>query len=473
MTVKKFSSMAAAFAVLLMAVSWALSAEETISFGRFGEVTLYAGNPRPARVALFVSGDGGWNKGVVDMARAMTGMDALVVGIDITRFLARLAAAPEKCVYPAADFEMLSKYVQKLRDFPDYVQPLLVGYSSGATLVYALLAQAPPGTFAGAVSLGFCPDLPLKKPLCKGYGLEWRAGPGGKGVVFLPVPRLAAPWIALQGTIDQVCDAASTRAYVGQVEQGEIIMLEHVGHGFSVQRNWLPQFLQACQKVFTPAPAAAPLARAEAAPAPVADLPLVEVLPDRWQKEYMAVVVSGDGGWAAIDRSIGNALAASGVGVVGFNSLKYFWKKRTPAEAGRDLQRLLDHYLPAWKKKQAVLVGYSLGADVLPFMVNGLSPAARSAVRLVALLGPSREVDFEFHLSDWLGSFSHGSSRPVRPEVEKLRGLPILCFYGEDESDSLCHDLDPGLARCIPLRGGHHFGGDYQSIAAAILDAGK
>jgi type IV secretory pathway VirJ component len=106
-------------------------------------------------------------------------------------------------------------------------------------------------------------------------------------------------------------------------------------------------------------------------------------------------------------------------------------------------------------------------------MINGLRSASRAEVRLIALLGPSREVDFEFHLSDWLGSFSHRSSRPVRPEVEKLRGLPLLCFFGEDESDSLCHDLDSGLARCIPLSGGHHFGGNYQSIAAAILDACK
>jgi type IV secretory pathway VirJ component len=455
-------------ALLLVAASCFLPAQEVIQFGRFGKVALYAGNPWPAHVALFISGDGGWNKGVVDMARAMAGMDTLVAGIDINHFLKQLARAPESCSYPAADFEMLSKTIQKLKNFPDYVPPLLVGYSSGATLAYALLAQAPPSTFAGAISLGFCPDLPLKKPFCRGYGLEWQAGPRGKGVIFLPLRRLSAPWIVLQGWIDRVCDAASTRAYVRQVEPAEIVMLENVGHGFAVRKNWLPQFQQACQKMFAPPPP-----QAEAVPTPVADLPLVELVPEKWQKDFLVVVVSGDGGWAAIDRSIGNALANSGAGVVGFNSLKYFWKKRTPEEAGRDLQRLLDHYQAAWDKKQVVLVGYSLGADVLPFMINGLRPASRAGVRLVALLGPSREVDFEFHLSDWLGNFSHGSSMPVRPEVEKLRGLPLLCFFGEDESDSLCHDLGPSLARCIPLGGGHHFGGDYQGITAVILDACK
>jgi type IV secretory pathway VirJ component len=444
-----------------------LPAEEVVNFGRFGKVTLYADSPRPAHVALFISGDGGWEKGVLNMAQTLARMDTLVAGIDINHYLKQLALAPEACSYPAADFEMLSKYIQKLKDLPDYVQPLLIGYSSGATLAYALLAQAPPSTFAGAISLGFCPDLPLKKPFCKGYGLEWQAGPRGKGVIFLPLPRLSAPWVVLQGAIDKVCDPPSTRSYVSRIEGAEIVMLEKVGHGFSVQRNWLPQFQEACRRIFVPPPPAA------AVTTPVADLPLVEIVPEKWQKDFLAVVVSGDGGWAGIDRSIGSALAAGGAGVVGFNSLKYFWKKRTPGEAGRDLQRLLDHYLAAWNKKQAVLVGYSLGADVLPFMINGLRPASRAAVRLVALLGPSREVDFEFHLSDWLGNFSHAGSLPVRPEVEKLRGLPILCFFGEDEGDSLCRELDPGLARCIPLGGGHHFGGDYQGIADAILDAGK
>jgi type IV secretory pathway VirJ component len=118
MTGRKYFLRAVA-AALLLASCWLLSAQETFRFGRFGQVTLYAGKTRPARLALFVSGDGGWNQGVVDMARAMTGMDALVAGIDITHYLKQLAAAPEKCLYPAADFEMLSKYIQKLKDFPD------------------------------------------------------------------------------------------------------------------------------------------------------------------------------------------------------------------------------------------------------------------------------------------------------------------------------------------------------------------
>jgi len=442
--------------------------EETISFGRFGHITLYHQSPKPSQVVLFVSGDGGWNLGVIDMARALASLDALVVGIDITSYLKGLARSGDKCSYCAADFEALSKFVQKKLDFPSYVQPVLVGYSSGATLVYASLVQAPPNTFAGAVSLGFCPDLPLSKPFCRGNGLAWQAGPKGRGYSFQPATNLQSPWIALQGTIDQVCPAAATELYVKQVQNGEIVMLPKVGHGFSVQRNWMPQFKETFSRL---------IAREKAKePVPVAaltDLPIVEVSASGSVSDLMAVIISGDGGWAGIDRQIGEFLAHKGIPVVGLNSLAYFWTKRTPDGSARDLERILVHYLRLWKKKKVILIGYSLGADVLPFMANRLPKESLSRVSLIALLGPGRRADFEFHLTEWLGRPSEETTYPIRPEVEKLKGTRLLCFYGEAETNSLCRDLGPALAKDVAISGGHHFGGNYDAIGETILSEVK
>jgi len=453
--------------LILLLLSWSsvlCAGEETVAFGRFGHVTLYRQSPKPSQVVLFVSGDGGWNLGVIDMARALASIDALVVGIDITSYLKSLASSGDKCSYCAADFESLSKFVQKKLDFPRYVQPMLVGYSSGATLVYATLVQAPPNTFVGAISLGFCPDLPLTKPLCRGNGLEWQPGPRGKGYSFLPATDLQAPWIAFQGTIDKVCDAGATAAYVKQVKNGEIVLLPEVGHGFSVQRNWMPQFKQAFAR----------LAKRQAAvesheAGELGDLPLVEVPATGSHTDLMAVIVSGDGGWAGIDRQVADVLAGKGVPVVGLNSLAYFWSKRTPDGSARDLERILGYYLSRWKKEKAILVGYSLGADVLPFMASRLPRELQSRVSLIALLGPGRQVDFEFHLTEWLGSSSDGTTYPLRPEVQKLKGTRLLCFYGEEETDSLCRDLNPALAKGVAMKGAHHFGGNYDAIAEAIL----
>ena len=238
------------FLVVIMSTVTVARAEEAfLEYGRFGKVSLYQGSSPPSHVVLFVSGDGGWNLGVVDMARELATLNALVVGIDITHFLRELGKSDETCSNPAADFEMLSTFVQKKLKFPRSIVPVLVGYSSGATLVYATLAQAPPNTFCGAISLGFCPDLLLTKPLCKGHGLEWKIGPKGKGYIFLPATNLQDSWIALQGTIDQVCDPAATEGYVKQVKGGEIVILPKVGHGFSVPKNWMPQFKKAFLRI--------------------------------------------------------------------------------------------------------------------------------------------------------------------------------------------------------------------------------
>ena len=158
--------------IMLIIVSGIRGEETTAQFGRFGKIALYHRTIQPSQVVLFVSGDGGWNRGVVDMARELAALDALVAGVDITYYLKQLERSSEPCLYPAADFELLSKYIQKKLDFPKYITPLLVGYSSGATLVYAVLAQAPGNTFLGAISLAFCPDLALSKDLCRGNGLE-------------------------------------------------------------------------------------------------------------------------------------------------------------------------------------------------------------------------------------------------------------------------------------------------------------
>ena len=442
---------------------------ETLSYGRFGTVWLYRRTPHPNHVALFFSGDGGWNLGVVDMAQILADQDTLVVGISVPYYVGKLNGGKESCTSAAVDLELLSKYVQKKLGFPDYEPPVLVGYSSGATLAYAALVQAPPNTFKGAISMGFCPDLPLAHPFCAGHGIASDPGPKGKGLVFRPASTLEQPWVAFQGTIDKVCFKDDVVKYTAQVKNGETVLLPDVGHGFSKTNKWAPQFRQAFRKIVDagrPAAATPAAGAAKGAPA-VADLPLVEV-PAKGTGRTLALILSGDGGWAGIDKDVSKALAAKGIPVVGWNSLQYFWKARKPEAAAKDLERILRHYLAVWDKQEVLLIGYSFGADVMPFFANRLPADLLDRVRLVALLGPGQTADFEFHLTDWLGGGSKG--QPILPEVRKLAGHPpVLCLYGSKEDDSLCPQIPATLGKAQVLPGAHHFGGDYDALAALIL----
>lgn len=442
-------------------------ADEVVDFGRFGPVTLYRSAGPAAQVVLFVSGDGGWNLGVVDMARSLAGLGAFVAGIDITHYIRELARSTEACLYPAADFEALSKFVQRTAGLPDYIPPVLVGYSSGATLVYAVLVQAPATEFRGAISLGFCPDLVLPKPLCKGSGLEWKTGTKPGEFVFLPSSTLEAPWVALQGLEDQVCAPSATQDFVHQTSHAEIMMLPKVGHGFMVQQSWMPQFKQAFGRITS-----APTVENPAVVESLEDLPLVEVPAKGAGRDILGVLLTGDGGWAVADRGLSNELAAAGVSVVGLNSLKYFWNRKTPEESASALARILRHYLAAWNKKRAVLIGYSLGADVLPFLMNRLPEDLQATVGTVVLMGPSASAEFEFHVGDWLGRSPGRDALPVVPEIRKIRSdVAILCVHAAKDEAQICGALDPGRAKSVEIPGGHRLGGGYGPVAAAILDS--
>jgi len=206
-----------------------------------------------------------------------------------------------------------------------------------------------------------------------------------------------------------------------------------------------------------------------AASAAPTKLPLIEVPATSGTSDTLVVIISGDGGWAAIDRAISNVLTADGMPVVGLNALQYFWTRRTPETASHDLATIIDRYLAAWHKSRVLLVGYSRGADVLPAMVSRFPAETQARIRTIALLSPSTRVEFEFHVADWMRNFSAGV--PVKPEVDKLTSQRILCISGEDDRDALCPALTarPNIEVMI-LKGAHHFDGGYDKLGHLIIE---
>ncbi len=250
----------------------------------------------------------------------------------------------------------------------------------------------------------------------------------------MPAKNLEAPFTALQGTIDQVCDPPQTEAFIKETPNAEVVILPKVGHGYSVPRNWMPQFKEAFAKIANKGPVDAPAVTT----GDIQDLPLIEVPAVDTSRNVFAVHITGDGGWGVTDKGLGTELAASGIPVVGVNALQYFWKARTPDGTAADLARVIRHYLAAWHKQEVVLIGYSFGADVLPILVNRLPADLAPRVRLVVLLGPSAEANFQFHITDWLGNRRRKDALPVIPEIQKIHGPKILCFYGETDKEAVC-----------------------------------
>ncbi|GFE89532.1 virulence factor family protein [Steroidobacter agaridevorans] len=431
--------------LLLMLGSSALA--ETISHGRFEKLTVYRPQGEARQTVLFFSGERGWTAELEPIAQSLARQGALVAGIDAPAFFRNLEQDGGKCVSPDGDLENLSHFLQAYYRSPTYRPALLAGSGSGAEFVYAMLAQAPTGTFGGGISLGFCPTRALNKPLC-----STGKTPGS--------PQLAAPWTVLQGIGDRQC-RTQARQFLADRKQAEVIAVPGDDYGEGDFHTWEPQFAAAFQRL---------AGRTRGLPAVSAtelkDLPLVEVHSNS-NSDTLAVLISGDGGWAGIDKELAAALSKQGLPVVGLDSLRYFWKKRTPESTAADVDRLLRHYLSAWKKQSVVLIGFSQGADVMPFVVNRLPAATRERLHMVALLSLSDTAVFEFHLQNWLGAAK--GSLPVTPELLRMKGVRGLCVYGADETGSLCAKPAAKSLQVVKLSGGHHFDGNYTKLAALLL----
>lgn len=441
--------------------------ESDLTFGASGPVKIYRASAEPDRFVVFISGDGGWNQGVVDMARQLAGMDATVVGVDIRHYLKAAQAGKAATLYPAGDFSGLAQAVQKSLGFRRYHRPVLVGYSSGATLAYGTIVQSPAAIFQGAIGLGFCPDLKTNKPLAAGDGKLAHLPDPKLGFIYQPSKTLTAPFIALQGAEDETCLPAATHTFIAQVAHGRVIDLPKVGHGYSVPSNWTPQFGQAFASLYPKVAAAAP-ASSEVR---LAGLPLTATRAVG-AGDTLAVMYSGDGGWAGIDQGLANGLVAAGVPVVGYDSLRYFWTKRSPQEAAADLTSVLRHYMAAWGKTKIILAGYSFGADALPAIVPHLPADLRAELRLVALIGVDTEGELEFQAGDWFNA-SASNAYKIAPALEAMKGVRMLCIYGEQETDAACPTFPRGLITQVKLPGGHHYDGDYATVGQTIIRASK
>jgi type IV secretory pathway VirJ component len=212
---------------------------EVLSYGRFDRIYVYR-SPAPAdHLALLLSGDGGWSSLVGSIAQRLAAGGTLVAGIDVRHLLASFTQDRAPCVSPGSELEALTRYLQqRYRLGP--AAPVLIGHSAGATLAFVAVAQSRPGIFAGVLTLSFCADLDLTKPLCPDPGAA--PLPRSGGVRLRPPRALPARWFALHGLDDEVCPAADSREFASAMTNAGFVPLPGVDHDYRHIDRWWPRF---------------------------------------------------------------------------------------------------------------------------------------------------------------------------------------------------------------------------------------
>lgn len=452
-------------------------AVDSLHYGSFGKVFIYKPVTEPEALVLFVSGDGGWNQLPENLSRKLLHEGAMVAGINISRYLTRKMTEHEKCYYPAGDFEELSLFLQKKYKFRNYLKPILMGYSSGATLVYGILAQAPANTFKGAIAMGFCPDIATVVPLCTTAALKQHpTKPGGPIWILEPSDKLTAPFIVINGIDDKVCDYPKTVEFMKKVNTGELIGIPKAGHGMSVEKNYFSNLVYAYKKIKNSVSYTGMIA-AKTSPAaktpvqkPESSLPLVVLPETKPSEEPLLFFISGDGGWTSFDQSVAEKLVARGAPVVGLDAQKYFWQARTPDETATEINKVLRFYLGAWNKKSFILCGYSFGADIIPYLATRLQPDVSPMLKAMIMMSPDTKADFEIHVSDML---SFGNSHDTFDVVSELRKskarVHSVCIFGSEEDSQPARLFEAAGATIRILPGQHHYGNNYNAIVNEIL----
>ncbi len=387
--------------------------------------------PRAERlVILFGSSDAANTRAV---ARTLAWPDRAV----LTLAPPRPGAAPPRCADLVNGAARSLADLRRKKGHPEPQAPIVVAMNESGASGLALAGTPHTTGLGAAVAYEHCPGDPSPvTPFCAAD-------------VDLPAEPSTVPVVVI--TDKSRCTAADTAPLLRHFADARVIAADG-GNRIDLLSTTVDQVLGRV---------------GGGTPAADTDLPLIP-LPAAGNGKQLAVFFSGDGGWADIDSDIGEELSRRGVAVVGFDTLKYFWRKQDPAAAAADLARVIARYSAAWKRDDIVLIGYSFGADVLPFLWQNLDPASRAKVSNVIFLGLGEAASLEITVGGWVG-VTPAEALPTMPAARSISGAHIMCFHGVEEASSACPALATYGAEVLAMPGGHHFDGDYKKVADLIL----
>jgi type IV secretory pathway VirJ component len=422
--------------------------EIMLQHGTFGLVPLLAPSDEPKAFIVYLV-DGDLNPVRRVEAERIADLGAAVVSLSTQDVIHKIEAGTDRnadCYYALGEFEDLSTSAQRALGSASYRWPVLFGNGTASgTFAYLTIAQAPANTASGAVSIGFGTSLVSNRPLCPGARAS--ANPLD-GFTYLPPAALPGDWVL-------IASAEPPSETMDFVSKGVHNTLQIVRTGPTSQFD---AGVQAALDMGSP-PAAA-----------LSDLPIVEIKANT-QTEKLAIFLSGDGGWRDLDKTIAEAMSENGINVVGLDSLRYFWKRKDPSQVAHDLERMIAHYRQHWQSPHVVLLGYSMGADIIPPAWSKLSERARDAIGLIVLIGAEPTALYEVSIAGYLG-VTASDEVDIRPDLKKLPVTKVMCFYGkaeQDDGNTACTLPELNGATLIERPGGHHLDGNYDAMVRDIL----
>ncbi|MEP7454968.1 AcvB/VirJ family lysyl-phosphatidylglycerol hydrolase [Phyllobacterium sp. SB3] len=411
-----------------------------VSSERLNDVPLLQPSGKPKALAILVSQKGGLAADDNSLAELLLERDFLVLTVDLEKWRKELNQDTGDCTYFVSDFEGVAKEAQRMIAVDVYMHPVIIGIGEGGVMAYASVADTPAATIAGAVIVDPSVALDTKLPSCEGADYEAVAGQGFSYSYDADLPNPAT-------IIREKPDTDSK----GPPSAGFFLAQEKIG-------------ATKAERLELAADAAVAIAKEDAS---VEALPVVDIPSANGPAKYVALFFSGDGGWRDIDKSVGDIISKESTHVVGVDSLRYYWSLRKPEGIAKDIQRMAAKADPSGKLP-VLLLGYSFGANTVPFAWPYLPKQLQDRISLVGLIGTEKTTPFQVSVGAWLGL---GGDNEVAPAVAKIPTGKVLCVYGSEEDDTACTDPSLSAVEKIELPGDHHYDEKYELLAAKLMEA--
>jgi len=432
--------------------------EEFITVSKNEKLRVLHANEPEKGLVIYVTNQPQSNK-ATEYAKQFASLSYYVAIVDNDALLNSPNNTTEQCLNIAKKLTELNTQLQSRYKLGDEL-PILVATEDSSATLYAALAQAEEHSFHAAVTVNFKPQLKMYSNLCKRQAFSIIEN---QQLKLVGVKRLPTSLYIFQ---DQHISLESTK-FAANISNVKLTFSADKKQNADTEAIQILQWLDPR------------LADQISSDASDSNLPLIEVpvaeqfSTNQPNTDSIAIILTGDGGWAEIDKNIAKILADKGIPTVALDSLSYFWKLRTPEQTAKDLETIIDQYLEKWDKKNVILIGYSFGADVLPFVANNLSAEAQHKISLIALLGMGKTAAFEFRLSSWMNADTNPNRLPLLPELIKMKWANSICIYGVDDEAANCLPAAELGVKIISMTGDHHFDRKYDELVQHIIENRK
>lgn len=145
-----------------------------------------------------------------------------------------------------------------------------------------------------------------------------------------------------------------------------------------------------------------------------------------------------------------------------------FWNEKQPKQVADEISEAVEYYMKLWNRSSFILIGYSFGACVSPFIIPELNSSLKGSLKGIYCFSPDETGDFKIHITDLL-NFNTTQKYDVLSQMKVIKSWNPICIFGGGETPEKQDRFLKGGIRVEIIPGAHHYDNDYNAVTDIIF----